>query len=98
MTEAEILAGINDVALAHIGVEGELRPETRLVEDLELDSLRAITLAVEVENRFRIALQEEDEAGIATVGDLVAVVGRKLAEKREEGRAERGEGAGGRGR
>ena len=44
----------------------------RLVEDLRLDSIRLLTLAVEVENRFRVRLDEVDEAGIETVGDLVA--------------------------
>jgi acyl carrier protein len=31
-----------------------------------------------VENRFRVLLDEVDEAGIETVGDLVAIVRRKL--------------------
>jgi acyl carrier protein len=31
-----------------------------------------------VENRFRVLLDEGDEAGIETVGDLVAVVKGKL--------------------
>ncbi len=33
----------------------------RLVEDLRLDSIRLLTLAAEVENRFRVILDEEDE-------------------------------------
>ncbi|MFL6195716.1 MAG: acyl carrier protein [Thermoanaerobaculia bacterium] len=78
MTEELILAGITDVAQAHLGWEGGLTPELRLVEDLRLDSLRLLTLAAEVENRFRILLDELDEGGIETVGDLVAVVRRKL--------------------
>lgn len=77
--DGAVLAGIAEVAAEHVGWQGELAPEMRLVEDLRLDSLRLLTLAVEVENRFRVALDEEDEAGIETVGDLVAVVRRKLA-------------------
>ena len=76
MTKEEILAGIQQVAREHVGFRGELRPEQRLVEDLELDSLKALTLAVEVENRFRVRLDPEVEAGIVTVGDLVDAVGR----------------------
>jgi len=49
-----------------------LRPEMRLVEDLELDSLKTLTLALEVENHFRVCLDEEAE--ILTVGDLAAVI------------------------
>ena len=58
---------------------GKLRPEMHLVEDLELDSLRLLTLAVEVENHFRICLDEDEEAGIETVGDLVRVIEQKSA-------------------
>ena len=48
------------------------------IEDLELDSLKALTLAVEVENRFRVCLDPEIEATIVTVGDLVDMVRREL--------------------
>lgn len=76
---AAILAGIAEVLRQHLGWEGSLSEETRLVEDLRLDSIRLLTLAAEVENRFSVRLGEEDEAGIETVGDLVLAVRRKLA-------------------
>lgn len=78
MRDEAILEGIGEVARLHLGWEGILTPEMRLVEDLRLDSIRLLTLAAEVENRFRILLDETDEGGIQTVGDLVAVVRRKL--------------------
>jgi acyl carrier protein len=78
MSEDAILLGIAEVARLHLGWEGALTPDMRLVEDLRLDSLRLLTLAAEVENRFRVLLDEADEAGIETVGDLVAAVRRKL--------------------
>jgi acyl carrier protein len=74
-----ILDGIADVARRHLDWRGELAPAMRLVEDLRLDSLRLLTLAIEVEDRFQVTLDQEDEAAIETVGDLVALVGRKLA-------------------
>jgi len=80
MSEAEILAGVAEVARVHLGWEDPLTPDMRLVEDLRLDSIRLLTLAVEVENRFRVRLDELDEGGIETVGDLVATVKRKLGE------------------
>jgi acyl carrier protein len=79
MNDQFILDAIADVAQVHLGWEGDLAPEMRLVEDLRLDSIRLLTLAAEVENRFRILLDELDEGTIETVGDLVAVVRRKLA-------------------
>ncbi len=81
MTPAEILAAIEEVARVHIGFTGSLRPEMRMVEDLELDSLKALTLALEVENRFRICLDPALEATIETVGDLVNAVGQLLADR-----------------
>lgn len=87
MNDDDILAGVRAVAREHLGYGGELAPGMRLVEDLELDSIRLLTLAMEVENRFRVRLDEADEAGIETVGDLVALVRRKLAAGDEPGAA-----------
>ncbi|HRC86989.1 MAG TPA: acyl carrier protein [Thermoanaerobaculia bacterium] len=79
MNDREILAGVSAVAAKHLDWQGPLLPEMRLVEDLRLDSIRLLTLAVEVENYFRVCLDEADDAGLATVADLVAAVRRKLA-------------------
>jgi acyl carrier protein len=80
MSNEAILAGVAEVARVHLGWEDPLTPDMRLVEDLRLDSIRLLTLAVEVENRFRVRLDELDEGGIETVGELVATVKRKLGE------------------
>jgi acyl carrier protein len=79
VTGDEILDAIAQLARDHVDFDGELRRDQRLVEDLELDSLGALTLAVEVENRFRIRLEPEIEAEIETVGDLVDAVEKLLA-------------------
>jgi acyl carrier protein len=84
MTDAQILAAVEEVAREHVGWHGNLRCDMRLAEDLELDSLKTLTLAVEVENRFRICLEPESEARIATVGDLVSTIGRELAARRND--------------
>lgn len=76
---AEILSGIAAVAREHLGHTGALDPEARLVEDLGFDSLKLMTLAAEVENRFRVALDADDDAAIATIGDLAERLERKLA-------------------
>ncbi len=78
MTRAEILAGVAAVAREHLGHAGPLEPSARLVEDLGLDSIRLLTLAAEVENRFRLVIEPEDEARIVTVGDLVDLVATRL--------------------
>jgi acyl carrier protein len=78
MTRQEILKGIEDVASEYLDRSFELRPEMNLRQDLELDSLQWVTLAIEVENRFRIYLEDEDELAMESVGDLVETVHRKL--------------------
>jgi acyl carrier protein len=46
---------------------------------MRLDSVRLLTLVAELENHFEVILEEGDEEGIATVGDLVAVLRRRIA-------------------
>lgn len=86
MNDNEILDGIRDVASRHLGFDAELRPEMLLAEELELDSIKILTLAVEVENRFRVCLDPSSETRMATVGDLVAEVRRQI-ERRPNGAA-----------
>jgi acyl carrier protein len=75
----DILGGIAEVVRTHLGWEGPLTRDLRLLEDMHLDSVRLLTLAAEVENRFRIVLDETDESAIATIGDLEDTVRSKLA-------------------
>ena len=82
MTMVDTLYDAHYKSREKLAWEGELQSEMRLIEDLELDSLRNLTLAIEIENHFRIHLEEEDEESIVTVGDLVAVVVRKSGEER----------------
>ncbi len=78
MTREEIADGIVAVAREHLGFTGAFESRLRLVEDLGFDSLKLLTLAAEVENRFRVTLDPDEEAGIATLGDLVALLETKL--------------------
>ena len=74
MSDAEILEGIRSVAAAHLGYEGPLEASMRLAEDLLLDSMKLLTLAIEIENHFRVRLPDEIAAEIATVADLVDAI------------------------
>jgi acyl carrier protein len=78
MNQEEILAGIASVAREHVGYDGPLSAHLRLVEDLELDSLKSLTLAVEIENFFQICLDTDKEEQLLTVGDLVDEIRRLL--------------------
>lgn len=77
-SDQEILQGIAAVAREHLGWQGELRLDQRLVEDLSLDSLKLLTLAVEVENHFRVCLDPERDRELETLADLVQAIRRQL--------------------
>ena len=70
----EVLGEIRRVLRDELQLAREPRPEDDLVQDLQLDSVGLLTLVVGLEDRFRIALTEEDAAGVRTVADLVKLV------------------------
>lgn len=87
---AGVLERICELAKSELEIEAPISARTRLVEDLGLDSMQLLTLAVEVENQFRVCIDPEDEATIECLGDLARVVASKLsldASEREEGAA-----------
>jgi len=51
-----------------------VQPEARLVEDLELDSLDAIDLAVKVEETTGLALDEAMIRRLRTVEDVIVAI------------------------
>ncbi len=81
-----VLAGILEVAHRHLDWDGAVSPDMPLLETFNLDSLRQLTLVVELEDRFRIRLDQRDEESIITVGDLVDAIGRKLAGRSSDAR------------
>ena len=76
-TAAEVRDALESIARG-MGYAGPLRPGLRLAEDLGLDSVGLLTLAVEVEDHFRVCLDAEEEGAIRTVGDLERVLLGKL--------------------
>jgi acyl carrier protein len=74
-----ILSVIADIAAKHLDWHGAVSRDMPLLETFELDSLRQLTLVVEIEDRFRIRLDDRDEESIVTVGDLVDTIRRKRA-------------------
>lgn len=55
--------------------------EDRLQEELGLDSVQLLSLALEVENSFQIYLGEEPDSPPRTINDLVELVSQRLVEK-----------------
>jgi len=47
---------------------------TRLVEDLELESIALLTLITELENHYQEVFEINEESEMATVGDIVQYI------------------------
>ena len=76
----EVLGEIGRVLREELGMQREVRPGDELMRDLQLDSVGLLTLVVDLEDHFRVALKEEDAAVVRTVAELAALVLRRREE------------------
>ena len=73
--EKEIIAIISDVS----GFDPEeIKPDTDLAKELEIDSIKAIEITVAIEKRFKISVRDEDVPNITTVRQAVELVNTLL--------------------
>jgi len=71
----EVADALREIMAARLGLTAEqIVPEARLVEDLGLDSLDAVELAIAVERKFDIEVPEEELTKLKTVADMLALV------------------------
>ena len=77
---AEILAEIRRLLSVELEIEEPAHLDSGLARDLGVDSMGGITLAVGLEDRFRVKLPDQDAATVVTVGDLVELVQRAIRE------------------
>lgn len=76
---------VRRVVADHLGVElEELAPDVSLIDDLAVDSLDLVELAVEIERQFGIVMPEVLIDEIRTYGDVVDTVLRLTRAQREE--------------
>ncbi len=77
--EKEIISIISDVS----GVdEGEISLDANLVTDLEIDSIKAIEIAVAVEKKYKVSIRDEDIPKITTPGQIITLTKNLLSNKR----------------
>ena len=75
----EILATVCDILVAEFELDRDaIKLETHLVEELDLDSIDAIDLAVRLEEKSGHALEEEELKALERVSDVVDLVYGKL--------------------
>lgn len=84
MTEQEILTGLGEIIEEIAGVPAaEVTPEKTFVDDLDIDSLSMVEIAVQTEDKYGVKIPDEDLAGLRTVGDVVDYI-QKLEEENPE--------------
>ena len=61
--------------------EQEIKPDTDLAKDLEIDSIKAIEITVAIEKKFKISIRDEDVPKIMTLRQAVDLVSQLLGQK-----------------
>jgi acyl carrier protein len=75
MNRDEVLTLVREHLAEELEVEiGRIGEQTRFKEDLDADSLDLYELVMELEDRYGVAISEQQAAGIQTVGDAVGFV------------------------
>ena len=76
--EQEIISIISDVS----GFEPEeIKPDTNLQNELEIDSIKAIEITVAIEKKFKIQVRDEDVPNITTLRQAVELVNTLINQK-----------------
>ncbi len=83
-TQEELVAGIAEIIEEVTGIEpSEVTLEKSFVDDLDIDSLSMVEIAVQTEDKYGVKIPDEDLAGLRTVGDAVAYIQKLEAENPE---------------
>jgi acyl carrier protein len=77
MNEQEILAGLGEIVEEIAGVPAdEVTPSKSFVDDLDIDSLSMVEIAVQAEDKFGVKIPDDQLAELKTVGDAVDYIAK----------------------
>jgi acyl carrier protein len=77
MTENEILSGLAEIVEEIAGVPAdEVTPEKSFVDDLDIDSLSMVEIAVAAQDKFGVEIPDEQLKDLKTVQDVVNFVNK----------------------
>ncbi len=77
MTQQEILAGLSEIIDEIAGVPAdEVTPEKTFVDDLDIDSLSMVEIAVAAQDKFGVEIPDDQLKDLKTVQDVIDYVGR----------------------
>ncbi len=76
---------VKQILTTRLGIPPEeIRLDATLADDLGMDSLDAVELAIATERQFDVSVSDEQMAKLRTVGDIVTLV-QRLADERTPG-------------
>lgn len=80
MTDQEILEKLRDILHDTFEIDPQrVHPEVNLFADLDLDSIDAVDLAIQLQKLTGKRIQPQDFKEVRTVADVIAAVHRLLA-------------------
>ncbi|GLQ90273.1 acyl carrier protein [Dyella flagellata] len=75
ISDEDILSRLKDVLREMFEIDpARVTPDTHLFTELELDSIDAVDLAIQVQDMTGMRIKPEDFKTVRTVGDVVAAV------------------------
>ena len=81
MTDQEILAGLGEIIEEIAGVPAdEVTPSKSFVDDLDIDSLSMVEIAVAAQDKFGVEIPDEQLKDLTTVQDVVNFVAKNAGE------------------
>lgn len=81
MTDQEILQKLRDILEETFEIEPQrVQPEVNMFTELDLDSIDAVDLAIQLQKFTGKRIQPQDFKDIRTVADVIAAVHRLLGE------------------
>ena len=79
MTEQDIVAGLGAIIEEIAGVPvDEVTPGKSFVDDLDIDSLSMVEIAVGAQDKFGVKIPDDQLKDLTTVQDVVNYVARKV--------------------
>ena len=76
--EKEIMSIISDVAEMDTK---EITPDSNLVKDLGINSIKAIEIIVAIEKKYKVSIRDEDVPKVTTPGQIISLTEGLITKK-----------------
>jgi len=77
VSNEEITAGLAEIIEEVVGIEAaDVSPEKSFVDDLDIDSLSMVEIAVQTEDKYGVKIPDDELANLKTVGDAVDYIAK----------------------